>query len=80
MWMDFAISQAFTDLAARGLLYLMPEAIGLECSESIRGYALTSFASRRVTRVVERIMDQRGAPQAIRCENGPELTSRHFLA
>jgi putative transposase len=32
----------------------------------------TSFASRRVTRVLE--------AQAIRCDNGPELTSRHFLA
>src|SRR5260370_18155549 len=23
---------------------------------------------------------ERGQPQAIRCDNGPELTSRHFLA
>jgi putative transposase len=40
----------------------------------------TSFASRRVTRVLERIVAERGVPQAIRCDNGPELTSRHFLA
>lgn len=40
----------------------------------------TSFASRRVTRVLEEIVAQRGAPQAVRCDNGPELTSRHFLA
>jgi putative transposase len=40
----------------------------------------TSFASRRVTRVLERIVAERGAPQAIRCDNGPELTCRHFLA
>ena len=40
----------------------------------------TSFASRRVTRVLEAIVTERGAPQAIRCDNGPELTSRHFLA
>ena len=40
----------------------------------------TSFASRRVTRVLEAILAERGAPQAIRCDNGPELTSRHFLA
>jgi len=40
----------------------------------------TSFASRRVTRVLERAIQQRGAPQRIRCDNGPELTSRHFLA
>ncbi len=25
-------------------------------------------------------MAERGQPQAIRCDNGPELTSRHFLA
>ena len=40
----------------------------------------TSFASRRVTRVLEGIIAERGRPQAIRCDNGPELTSRHFLA
>jgi putative transposase len=40
----------------------------------------TSFASRRVTRVLERIVAERGTPMAIRCDNGPELTSRHFLA
>ena len=40
----------------------------------------TSFASRRVTRVLEQVMAERGVPGAIRCDNGPEFTSRHFLA
>ena len=40
----------------------------------------TSFASRRVTRVLEARIAERGRPQAIRCDNGPEFTSRHFLA
>jgi putative transposase len=40
----------------------------------------TSFASRRVTRVLEEIIAERGQPVAVRCDNGPELTSRHFLA
>ena len=40
----------------------------------------TSFASRRVTRVLEAIIAERGTPQVIRCDNGPELTSRHFLS
>lgn len=40
----------------------------------------TSFASRRVTRVLEEIVIERGVPQSIRCDNGPEMTSRHFLA
>jgi len=40
----------------------------------------TSFPSRRVTRVLDAIAAERGAPRNIRCDNGPELTSRHFLA
>ncbi len=40
----------------------------------------TSFASRRVTRVLDEIIAERGVPIAIRCDNGPEMTSRHFLA
>lgn len=40
----------------------------------------TSFASRRVTRVLEEIVMRRGQPLSIRCDNGPELSSRHFLA
>jgi putative transposase len=40
----------------------------------------TGFASRRVTRVLDEVIAQRGKPIAIRCDNGPELTSRHFLA
>src|ERR1700688_1812201 len=40
----------------------------------------TSFASRRVTRVLDAIIAQRGMAGAIRCDNGPEFTSRHFLA
>lgn len=49
------------------------ECLGLEVD--------TSFASRRVTRVLDRIIAERGAvPQVVRCDNGPEFTSRHFLA
>jgi putative transposase len=40
----------------------------------------TSFANRRVPRVLEAIIAERGQPLAIRCDNGPELTSRYFLA
>ena len=40
----------------------------------------TSFASRRVTRVLEGLIAERGRPESLRCDNGPELTSRHFLA
>jgi len=40
----------------------------------------TSFPSRRVTRVLEGLIEQHGGPQAIRSDNGPELCSRHYLA
>ncbi len=40
----------------------------------------TSFASRRVTRELEKVIAERGTPWAMRCDNGPEFTSRHFLA
>ena len=40
----------------------------------------TGFASRRVTRVLEGIIAHRGRPQAIRSDNGPEFTSRHYLS
>jgi putative transposase len=39
----------------------------------------TSFASQRVTRILDAIIERRGCPQALRMDNGPELTSRHFL-
>jgi putative transposase len=32
-----------------------------------------------VTRVLDRVISERGEPTAIRCDNGPEFTSRHFL-
>lgn len=40
----------------------------------------TSLPSRRVTRTLAQIIERRGAPVAIRSDNGPELTCRHFLA
>jgi putative transposase len=40
----------------------------------------TSLPSRRVTRVLQTIVDQRGAPRFLRSDNGPEVSSRHYLA
>ena len=40
----------------------------------------TSFASRRVTRVLDEIIAERGRPQRLLMDNGSELTSRHFLS
>ncbi len=38
----------------------------------------TSLPARRVIRTLERLVDQRGMPGAIRCDNGPEFIS-HLL-
>ena len=38
------------------------------------------LGSHRVTRVLDRVIAERGQPHAIRCDNGPEFTSRHFLS
>jgi putative transposase len=40
----------------------------------------SSLSSRRITRVLDWIIQQRGVPEMLRCDNGPEFTSRHFLA
>lgn len=40
----------------------------------------TSMPSQRVIRVLERIVEQRGAPKFLRSDNGPEVSSRHYLA
>ena len=39
----------------------------------------TGISSRQVTRVLERVIEQRGLPGAIRCDNGPEFTSLYFV-
>ena len=38
------------------------------------------FIEPSVTRALEAVIERRGKPEAIRCDNGPELTSRHFLS
>jgi putative transposase len=40
----------------------------------------TGLSGWRVTRVLDWIIGQRGRPEVIRCDNGPEFTGRHFLA
>ena len=40
----------------------------------------TSLGSLRVIRVLEQIIAEHGAPQRIRSDNGPEFTSRPYLA
>ena len=40
----------------------------------------TSLPSERVVRVLEQLKGWRGTPEAIRCDNGPELLSETFLS
>jgi putative transposase len=38
----------------------------------------TGLSGQHVTRVLQRVIEDRGKPAVIRCDNGPEFTSRHF--
>jgi putative transposase len=39
----------------------------------------TGMSGRRVTRALDTVIEQRGKPESIRCDNGPEFTSRRFV-
>lgn len=68
------------DAVAAGRAIRVLSVVDVYTRECIALEVDTSFASRRVTRVLDEIIKQRGEPRSIRCDNGPELTSRHFLA
>ena len=68
------------DAAASGRKFRVLSVLDPYTRECLALEVDTSLGSRRVTRVLEGILAERGAPQAIRCDNGPEFTSRHFLA
>jgi len=68
------------DAVASGRSIRVLNVVDAYTRESLAMEVDTSFAGLRVTRVLDQIIDERGLPLAIRCDNGPELTSRHFLA
>jgi len=68
------------DAVASGRSIRVLNLIDAYTRESLAMEVDTSFAGLRVTRVLDQIIAERGLPRAIRCDNGPELTSRHFLA
>jgi putative transposase len=68
------------DVIAAGRTIRVLSVVDVYTRECLGLEADTGFASRRVTRVLDQIITRRGRPQAIGCDNGPELTSRHFLA
>jgi putative transposase len=73
--MDFVSDGLATGRALR--IYTLVDSFTREC---LALEVDSCLSSRRVTRVLEWVIEQRGAPEAIRCDNGPEFTSRHFLA
>jgi putative transposase len=68
------------DAVASGRSIRVLNVVDAYTRESLAMEVDTSFAGLRVTRVLDQIIHERGLPRAIRCDNGPELTSRHFLA
>lgn len=68
------------DAAESGRKFRVLSVIDVYTRECLTLEASSGFGSRRVTRELEKVMAERGAPEAIRCDNGPEFTSRHFLA
>lgn len=71
MWsLDF-MSDSFTDNRKFRLLNVIDDFN----RESLAIEADTSLPSLRVIRVLERLIEQRGKPANIRCDNGPEFIS-----
>jgi putative transposase len=47
--------------------------------ESLAIEVNTGISSRQVARVLERVIEERGMPGSLRCDNGPEFTSLFFV-
>jgi putative transposase len=73
--LDFA-----SDMAASGQRLRILSVVDSYTRECLALEIDTSLPSQRVTRELERIAALRGLPETVRCDNGPEITSRHFLA
>ena len=72
---DFVMDSLATGRSFRALTIL--DSFTRECPAI---EADSCLCSQRVTRVLDRVIAERGKPLAIRCDNGPEFTSRHFLS
>ena len=68
------------DAAESGRKFRVLSVIDVYTRECLALEVDTGFPGPRMTRVLEAIVAERGAPEALRCDNGPEFTSRHFLA
>ena len=76
---EWAIDFA-SDVAASGRRLRIFSVVDCYTRECLTLEVDTSLPSRRVTRALAGIIETRGAPVAIRSDNGPEMSSRHYLA
>ena len=72
--MDFIV-----DGLANGRMVRILSVVDAFTRECLALEADTSLGSGRVTRVLERLIDERGLPENVRSDNGPEFTSRRML-
>jgi len=72
--MDFIV-----DGLANGRMVRILSVVDAFTRECLALEADTSLGSDRVTRVLERLIDERGLPENVRTDNGPEFTSRRML-
>lgn len=75
---EWAMDFIFDGLASGRMVRILSvvDAFTREC---LALEADTSLGSGRVTRALDRLIEERGAPGNVRSDNGPEFTSRHML-
>ena len=73
--MDFIV-----DGLATGRMVRILSVVDVYTRECLALEADTSLGSGRVTRVLERLIGERGRPETVRSDNGPEFTSQRMLA
>ncbi len=69
--MDFIV-----DGLATGRMVRVPSVVEVYTRECLALEADASLGSGRVTQVLERLIEERGRPEDVRSENGPEFTAR----
>ena len=67
------------DGLANGRMVRILSVIDAFTRECLALEADTSLGTRRVTRVLDRLIAERGKPSSVRSDNGPEFTSRRML-
>jgi len=67
------------DAAASGTKFRVLSVIDVYTRECLALEVDAGFPGPRMTRVLEQIVAERGVPEALRSDNEPEFTSRHFL-